>query len=203
MEETTRFEQAIAAFDSAHREDPNTELVDGEPVPHEWIDADRVSAWVLKLDPAASEVLRLASHCQHIRRWEIPRASYPQNRAGYLKWRQDLKTFHAKVSGEILRDVGYDESTISAVSDLNLKKGLAQGGDVQTLEDALCLTFLEFEFEQFRHSVPPERMVRILRKTWGKMSEVARSRALGLPLSDAALSLVKQALADDSENTAG
>jgi hypothetical protein len=191
-----RFDQAISAFDSANAQDPNLEELDGEEVPHEWIDAKRVADWVLKLDPTASEALRLASRCQHIKRWESPRTDYPMNRAGYLKWRQDLKAFHAETAGNILRDAGYDEAFIRAVQDLNLKKNLPQGGDVQVLEDALCLSFLEFEYAVFLQNVPEERMVGILRKTWGKMSEEGRAQALTLSFSGEAKRLIAVALSD-------
>lgn len=197
MKDSSLFERAIAAFDEANAADPTCEEVDGKQVPHEWIDAKRVSAWVEKLQPNASEPLRLASRCQHIRRWERPRDDYPKTRVGYLNWRQDLKKFHAEVAAEILEGVGYDADTIQAVRDLNLKKNLKQGGDVQVLEDALCLTFLEFEFASFLDRVPPERMIGILQKSWGKMSEQARNQALKLPFSEQGKALIEQALAGD------
>ena len=56
--------------------------------------------------PKASEPLRLAARCQHLCRWMIPRDSYPMTRAGYLKWREDLKHFHAEKAGAILRELG-------------------------------------------------------------------------------------------------
>ncbi len=192
----SRFEKAIAAFDSANAGDPNIEEVKGERRPHELVDAQRVSAWVEKLRPDASESLRLASRCQHIKRWEMPRDSYPKTRVGYLKWRQELKKFHAATASKLLCDLGYDEEMIQTVSDLNLKKGLAGGGDVQVLEDALCLTFLEFEFSTFLKKVPEERMIGILRKTWGKMSEEGRKWALELHFPEDGRRLIQRALAD-------
>ena len=192
----SRFERALAAFDSVNAGDPNLEEVNGESLPHELVDARRVSSWVDKLRPSASEVLRLASRCQHIKRWEKPRDSYPKTRVGYLQWRQELKKFHAATAAEILREIGYDEGVIQEVSELNLKKGLAAGGDVQVLEDALCLTFLEFEFQTFLIKVSEERMIGILRKTWGKMSEEGRQRALQLSFPEEGLRLIQLALAD-------
>ena len=195
MGDASRFSRAVAAFDEANSADPNREEVEGQAVPHEWVDAQRVSAWVLRLEPQASEVLRLASRCQHICRWKRPRDQYPRTRAGYLKWRQDLKRFHAETAGEILREVGYEEGVIEAVQVLNLKKNLSAGGEVQVLEDALCLTFLQYEFETFCKTVSEERMIGILQKTWKKMSAQAREEALGLDLAPEALELVKKALA--------
>jgi hypothetical protein len=97
-----RFETALLRFDEANSRDPNLEGLR----PRELLYAERLTAWVLKLCPNASEELRLAARCQHICRWEIPRASYPMTRPGYLKWRADLKKFHAQKSGGILRETG-------------------------------------------------------------------------------------------------
>ena len=74
--------------------------------------AERLSAMLERLAREASEPLRLAARCQQIQRWHIPRAQYPQDRIGYLQWRKDLNAFHARTAGEILRGVGYPETTI-------------------------------------------------------------------------------------------
>src|ERR1700761_5488701 len=101
-----RFDRAIALFDEQNSRDPHGK---------ELLYAQRMSQWLEKLQPNASEPLRLAARCQHIRRWEIPRNSFPMDRIGYLQWRKKLYQFHADVASEILRQVGYDESTISRV----------------------------------------------------------------------------------------
>ena len=103
-----KFQQAIARFDAENSRDPNVE--DGRP--RELLYAQRLTDWVRKLCPAASETLLLAARCQHICRWQSPREKYPMTRPGYLTWRADLKKFHAETSGAILRAVGYDEETI-------------------------------------------------------------------------------------------
>lgn len=190
-----RLQRAVAAFDAINAEDPNREEANGQSQPHELMDARRVAGWVVKLKPDASLALRLASRCQHIRRWEVPRSQYPLTRAGYLKWRQDLKKFHADIAAKILRKIGYEELLIQAVQNLNLKKGLnRKEGDVQVLEDALCLTFLEFEFPSFLKRIPEERMIGILQKTWNKMSPTGRQHALSLPFEETAKQLLQKAL---------
>ena len=103
------FEDAIRRFDEENARDPNLETASGVSHPRELLYAQRLTDWVLRLCPDASEPLRLAARCQHICRWEIPRGSYPMDRAGYLKWRADLKIFHAQKAGEILHEIGYDE----------------------------------------------------------------------------------------------
>ena len=128
-----KFAAAVARFDAENSRDPNSEA--GRP--RELLYAERLSAWVLKLSPEAGETLRLAARCQHICRWQSPRENYAMTRAGYLKWRADLKKFHAEKSGTILREVGYDETTIARVQDLNLKKNFPADAEVRVLEDAL------------------------------------------------------------------
>lgn len=195
MTEDRQIQKALAAFDAANAQDPNREKINGQSQPHELIDAQRVANWVGKLKPDASAALRLASRCQHIRRWKKPRSQYPPTRDGYLKWRQDLKKFHADTTTKILRKIGCEEPLIQAVRNLNLKKGLnRKEGDVQVLENALCLTFLEFEFPSFLKRIPEERMIRILQKTWNKMSPAGRQRALSLPLEKTAKQLLQKAL---------
>src|SRR4051794_28606285 len=113
------FERAIERFDQENSRDPNFEVVDDAKQPRELVYAWRLSDWVMQLAPDASEVLKLAARCQHICRWTIPRDSYEMTRPGYLKWRSDLKKFHAQRAGEILREVGYAEEIVTKVQDLN------------------------------------------------------------------------------------
>src|SRR5256885_16418000 len=113
-----RFEAAIRRFDQENSRDPNLEIIEGVARPRELIYAERLTHWVLKLCPDASEELCLAARCQHICRWMIARSSYPMTRPGYLKWREDLKKFHAEKAGQVLREVGYAEETVAKVQAL-------------------------------------------------------------------------------------
>jgi hypothetical protein len=153
-----------------------------------------LTAWVLKLQPDAGEALRLAARCQHICRWESPRENYPMTRAGYLKWRADLKKFHAEKSGGILRSAGYDAETIRRVQDLNLKKNFPADAECRVLEDALCLVFLEFQFAALAAKSDDEKMINALRKSWEKMTETARSEALKLNFAGHEKELIVRAL---------
>jgi hypothetical protein len=185
-----RFDRAIQRFDEENSRDTNLEA--GQP--RELLYAGRLTQWVLKLQPNASEVLRLAARCQHICRWQSPRENYPMTRPGYLKWRADLKKFHADKSGAILREVGYDEDTIRRVQDLNLKKNFPADPDCRGLEDALCLVFLEFQFAPLAARSDDEKMINALRKSWEKMSAAARAEALMLAFGEREKALVNRAL---------
>lgn len=199
------FDAAIQRFDEENARDPNVAtLPGGETVPYELFYAQRVTEWVLRLCPEASETLLLAARCQHICRWVIPRLSYSRDRAGYLKWRTDLKQFHARKSAEILAEVGYPPETIDRVKTLNLKAGLGRDPEVQVLEDALCLVTLEHQLASLMAKNDPEKMISILRKTWKKMSPAAREAALGLRYTEAEQALIARALApEETEESSG
>ena len=194
MEEEWRFSEAIRRFDEENGRDPRLIVVDGVAQPHELLYARRLTEWVLRLQPNASKPLLLAARSQHICRWLVPRSSYEMTRAGYLRWRNDLKHLHAKKSAEILREVGYDEATIARVVELNLKKGLGHDQECQVLEDALCLVTLQYQLADLMEKTDPDKMVGILRKTWRKMSDVARAHALALPFTEAESALLEQAV---------
>jgi hypothetical protein len=189
-----RFPNAVARFDEENGRDPTLVVVDQVSYPQELLYAMRLTEWVLRLQPEASEHLLLAARSQHICRWTIPRNSYEMTRAGYLRWRTDLKQFHARKTGEILREVGYDDATIAQVSDLNLKKKLGRDPECQVLEDALCLVTLQYQLADLVTKTEPAKMVSILQKTWKKMSPVAHDYALKLQYSETEKRLIEEAL---------
>src|SRR5271165_6519243 len=121
-----RFSKAVTRFDEENGRDPTLVVADEVAYPQELLYAMHLTEWVIRLQPEASEHLLLAARSQHICRWTIPRNSYEMTRSGYLRWRTELKQFHARKTGEILREVGYDEATITKVCDLNLKKNLGR-----------------------------------------------------------------------------
>ena len=194
MEEERRFSEAIRRFDEENGRDPHLIFVEGVAQPHELLYARRLTEWVLQLQPDASQPLLLAARSQHICRWLIPRNSYDMTRAGYLRWRNDLKYLHARKSAEVLREVGYDEATITRVVDLNLKKGLGRDQECQVLEDALCLVTLQYQLAELLEKTDRDKMVEILQKTWKKMSDAAKTKALALPFTAAESALIQKAL---------
>jgi hypothetical protein len=179
------YEAACAAIDRANSEDPRQ---------YEVLYGQRMVDWVRKLSPDASEELLLAARAQHVRRWTVPRSSYPEGRAGYLRWREGLKKFHADTLASIMTEAGYGSDAVAKARHLLVRKNLADDAEGQTLEDAACLVFLQFEFAEFSAKTEPDRMVDILKKSWGKMSPAAREAALRLDLGPAELTLVKKAL---------
>lgn len=183
-----RFVRAIARIDSANAEDPAGK---------ELLYSQRMTAWLDRIEPAASEALRIAARAQHIRRWQIPRTDFPMDRIGYLKWRTTLYRFHADQTAAILREAGYDEATIERVGSLIRKERIKLDAEAQTLEDVICLVFLENYFAEFAQQHDRDKVVGILRKTWAKMSARGQGEALKLSMSDEARQLVERALAPD------
>ena len=196
MSQSDRFSAAIARFDAANAEDPNKEVVDGVAHPKELLYAQHMSNRLGQFAPHASEALKLAARCQHIRRWTIPRSDYPMDRAGYKRWRTELAQFHAATAAEILDEVGYDIETIERVKMLLQKKHLKRDTEVQTLEDVICLVFLEHYFAAFAHKHSEDKLIDILRKSWKKMSADGHAAALALQLPPGLGTLVEKALED-------
>jgi uncharacterized protein DUF4202 len=190
-----RFNAAIAHFDAANAEDPTTEIFQGAIYPKELLYAQRMTAWLDKLVPDASEALRLAVRCQHIRRWTIPRHTYPMDRTGYLRWRTTLAKFHADTAAAILREADYDDATIRRVQTLLRKESLKRDPEVQCLEDVICLVFLENYLAGFATQHDEAKILDIIQKTWKKMSARGHEVALTLSMSPEACRLVEQALA--------
>jgi hypothetical protein len=158
-----QLERVLTRIDDANARDPNLEMDDdGSQRPAALLYGRRMSAWMDRLRPDASDELRIAARGQHIQRWEIPRARFPMDRAGYHKWRTTLYGFHAD---------RLEETT---------------DPDSQSLEDAAALVFFEFHAAEFagRPDMTEEKLIDIIRKTWSKMSTEGQEAARHLSLPE-------------------
>ncbi|MBI5692787.1 MAG: DUF4202 domain-containing protein [Verrucomicrobia bacterium] len=190
----TSYDRARALIDAAHAADP-ARATDGRPA--ELVYAERMEAWVVRLVPDAPPALRLAARAQHLERWLVPRATFPEGKAGYLAWRRSLYTKQAERARALLLEAGVPEAEAAEVATWVSKTGLKINAGTQALEDAACLVFLENEIGAFaaQHAdYPREKFVEILRKTWKKMSPAAQQAALGLALPPAIAALVRDAV---------
>ncbi len=186
--------QARMLIDAVHAADP-ARTAEGRPA--ELVYAERMEAWIAKLDPRASALLRLAARCQHLERWGVPRASFPAGKAGYLAWRRSLYTKQAEHARTLLRTAGVTDADAAEVATWVSKTGLKTNPGTQALEDAACLVFLENEIGAFaaQHaSYPREKFIEIIQKTWRKMSPAAQHATEGLALPSAIAALVQEAL---------
>lgn len=191
---TSAFQNASNWIDAENAQDPNSEIYQSVSYPKELLYSNRMYARLMDFYPEASQEVQIAAKAQHICRWKSSRESYPMDRVGYLKWREELKKFHAKTTATILEKAGYGETFIARVSFLIEKKLLKKDAETQLLEDVICLVFLEFYLEDFVHKHDPEKLKNIILKTWNKMSENGQQEALKINFSASNLALIKEAL---------
>ncbi len=196
VQKAERVARCMEMFDAANAEDPNR---GPDGVPTELAYARRMSSWLGRLDPDAPREVRLAARAQHIRRWQVPRDSYPSGRAGYLKWRRNLLRFHADTAGAIMRDCGLDGSTVARVQAIIRKERFKIDPWAQLLEDVACLVFLEHYFDAFADKQDRDSMIGILRKTWRKMSETGQVEAGTIEYTPRCAELIHAALATEPE----
>ncbi|HEY4655661.1 MAG TPA: DUF4202 domain-containing protein [Cyclobacteriaceae bacterium] len=188
-----KFIRAINAFDEYNRKDPNIEVADQQSYPKELLYAVRMTERLKIYTPEAPDYIQLAARCQHIGRWQIPRSTYPMDRKGYLKWRNELKQHHASIAEGILRKCGYDENTIELVKFILLKKQPHVNPDTRLLEDIICLVFIEHYLDDFAFKHEESKVVDILQKTVKKMSPRAVREAAGLAKSNRINELLRMA----------
>lgn len=189
------YARARQLIDAAHAADP-ARAADGRAA--ELVYGERVEAWVARLVPDVTPLLRLAARSQHLERWSVPRASFPDGKVGYLTWRRSLYTKQAERARELLLAAGVSAAEAAEVATWVSKTGLKTNPGTQALEDAACLVFLEneiFAFAAQHADYPREKFVDILRKTWRKMSPAAQSAALALDLPPPIAALVHDAVA--------
>ena len=193
-ETNARLSAAMAAIDAANARDPNQVEIGGRPEPAEFVYGRRMSETLARLSPDASVHLQIAARGQHIERWTSPRKSYPEGRAGYLKWRTDLKDFHARRVGEIMAAAGYGTDDVARVASRIRKERLKRDAEAQMLEDVVCVVFLEHYVDGFMAKTDEAKLADILAKTWGKMSPLGHEHALKLRLAPAIPRLLERGL---------
>lgn len=186
--------RGLAAIDAVNAEDPTTVVVDGQEVPREVARSRRMTHWLTVLDPDADAAQALAARAHHLRRWALPRADYPEGRAGYLRWRREQKQRHAAAVDPLLRSVGFDDTTVERVCRLVAKTDLGSDPAAQTHEDALCLAFLEQQYEALTDQLGEEHMVTVLRRTARKMSPAGLAAVAHISMTDRGRTLLAEAL---------
>lgn len=190
-------QKALAAIDAAHSEDPNKITVDGKEIPYELHYAQKCTSYLsrrLQSQPSISDELQLAIRAQHLRRWEVPRSDYPDGRTGYLRWRSGLKTRQGEIAAGICREHGYNAEEAQRVCDLIKKENLKHDEETMALEDVACLVFLDDQFAAFVEGHDEDMTLKILQRTWGKMTEEGHRMALGVNVTGRAKEILDKAL---------
>lgn len=184
-----RLAAALAAIDAVNAGDPN--LVGGRP--RALVQGELASAELEGLVDDPTEALQLAARAHHLKRWELPRDTYPTGRAGYLRWRRDNKANQAEEAATLLAERGYGADVIERVGELLSRRRLTSDPDTQALEDVACLAFLQTELDDLLDRLGHERLVDIAGKTLAKMSGPAIDRASALAYSPRARAVIDEA----------
>jgi Domain of unknown function (DUF4202) len=192
--EPDRFAVAVAAIDAANAEDPTTVTVRGDVQPLALAHGRLAAEWIVRLDPSAPEEVLLAARAHHLRRWQVPRTSYPEGRSGYLVWRRDQKQRHATDLAVIMAAAGYPTGEIARTQELVRRDRLATDPGAQAVEDAACLVFIETQLTSVAAKLEPERLREVIRKTARKMSPAAIDAISELQLTEHERSLLTDAL---------
>lgn len=182
---TEQFNAVINAIDAVNAEDPRKITVDGTEQPFETVYADRMTETMQRMYPDASELLRIAARAQHIRRWKIPRDTFPRNKEGYQKWRLGMRQLHAELVGGIMADNGYSDDDIALVGTFLRKERLKRDADSQALENVVDVVFLEYYWDDFItkfSDYDDDKLIDIVGKTLRKMSSHGHAAALALDL---------------------
>lgn len=189
----TRVRRAFALVDEFNSGDPRTP-------PQELEYGQRMSR-VLdgRYDATASDVVKVACRGQHVGRWVIPRDSYPLGRSSYLLWRKALHKEHASIMRKLLDKCGsFSPDEVDQVCRLVGKQwDLKADPEANAVEDVAALVFLEYYFPQFEeHIADVDKMVKIIRGTWHKMSPKGHAVALTLTLAPIQAHIVQRALTE-------
>jgi hypothetical protein len=87
---------------------------------------------------------------------------------------------------------------IERVQQLVRKQGLGKDPEMQALEDAMCLVFIETQLRGIAERTEEDKMISIIQKTAKKMSNQALDLAVELDLSDEDRGLLGRALSGSS-----
>lgn len=185
-----RYDAAVAAIDAANADDPTIIEVRGERVALALIHGRLATEWIEQLVDEPDEPLLLAARAHHLRRWELRRDSYPDGRAGYLRWRRDQKIRHATDVAGILASCGYEPAEIERVQRLIRRESI---DGMQAVEDAACLVFIETQLASMAERMERVHLVDVIRKTAKKMSADGLELVARIPLGEEEVSLLSEA----------
>ena len=170
----TRLDSALKLIDAANAADPNLE----NDQPAALLYGHRMTEEADRLFPDASDILRIAARGQHVERWQLKRATFPEGKEGYYAWRREQGRRHAARVADIMAEAGYSVDDQARVGELLRKEGIKRDAEVQALEDIICFVFIRWYFADFAAKRSAEDIQVIVEKTARKMSAEARARVL-------------------------
>lgn len=194
---SARFLAVIAEIDARNADDPRQEAACGTMRPREVVYAERMSEYLERMFPSASEELRIAARAQHICRWQIARDRFALGRKGYNAWRSACRDHHAALITEIMRGHGYRDPEIAHVVRLIRKQDLKRDPESQALENVVAVVFVEHHLAAFVEAhgdYSEEKLLGILRKTFRKMDASGHAAVAELNLPSSTGRLVAAAM---------
>ncbi len=189
--EQTIYNTIIASVDEVNSSDPIIE----NNTPAEVLYGQRMSEVLATFAPDADADVQIACRAQHIARFNHPRSAYPEGRVGYLQWRQELYAIHGAKTKELCLEAGASDGFAAQVEAIMVGKVKGESSESQTLEDVACLVFLQFYLGKFMGKHSEEKLLKIVQKTWAKMSGAAHDAAGAIPFTEAQQALLVKALA--------
>jgi len=196
---TIKLTATLTAIDAINNQDQNTITFNDISHPKEFIYGQQMSACLEKHWPNSDDVLQIAVRAQHIKRWQLKRIEFAQGKAGYYQWRIAQGKFHAQLTEQIMLEQGYEAKLAAETASILRKENLKTNNNTQTLEDVACLVFLQYYFDDFAQKYTEKdneaKVIRIVQKTWGKMSDKAHDIALAMTFPEHLATLIQKALA--------
>ena len=186
----------VTVIDAANAADPNPVTVRGTTEPLALVHGRLAVEWVEHLQPDPPEPLLIAARAHHLRRWEVPRSTYPEGKPGYLRWRRDQKRRHATDVAEIMAAAGFDAAEIERTQALLRREQLATDAETQVLEDAACLVFIETQLAEMEPRFDHDHLIDVIRKTARKMSPAGLAAVGTIALGEREVALLGEALSD-------
>jgi len=194
MINTNQLEQCYQAIDDINSQDPNLDP-HAQNTAKSLVYGQRMTSTLSNFMDNPPQLLAIACRAQHIQRWFIPRQDFPMGRIGYLNWRRKLAEHHADLGSKIMQANGFSDKECQQLRKILTKQGIKSDPLVQALEDVACLVFIQYYFDDFCQQHDDEKIIRVLQKTWAKMSDKGHKAAAQLTLSNQGQRLINQALA--------
>lgn len=161
------------AIDDVNSNDPNALDWHGVSVARSLLQGQRATIWLPKVAEAPSTALSIAARAHHLARWKIDRSSYPDGRAGYLRWRKASKAASAELLATTLAPFDVAPELVRRAADLVQRVGLGTDPEAQAVEDVACLVFLETDYVALLQRLGATSTAGAVRKTLKKMSLTA------------------------------
>lgn len=173
---------AIAAIDAAHKKQKQR------------FEAS-VASRDVSLGPGQQDALSEHEYCLEVEKWVIRLRGGEEALSPALRVAVRAQNFQGQRLRELLRRQGIEKNIADRACRLVAKDlPLKTDPDMQTLEDATCLVFLQRELESLQQGKDEAKLIDIIGKTWKKMSPEAQALAIEFDYSPGVLGFLLEAI---------